>query len=95
MAMKFWRTPLDHDKIKPVHGQVNIIPDRCKGCGFCIQFCPRHVLEESEEMNQRGYHFPYAARPDECAACGLCEALCPDFAISVTTEEAEKEKTGV
>jgi len=82
--MKYWRKPLDQDKVKPIHGQVHVIPDRCKGCGFCIKYCPRQVLAESKDFNQKGYHFPYAAKPEECAACGLCEMLCPDFAINVT-----------
>lgn len=92
--MKYWRTPLDQDKVQPVHGHVEVLKDRCKGCGFCIQFCPRHVLEESSEMNQKGYHYPYAVRPDDCVACGLCEAMCPDFAIRVVTSD-DKEKAGV
>ncbi len=87
--MKYWRKPLDRDKVKPVRGLVRVIPDRCKGCGFCINLCPRHVLEESAEFNQKGYHYPYAARPESCAACGLCEMLCPDFAISVIEVEEE------
>ncbi len=91
---KYWRTPLDQDKVKPAHGEVQVIPDLCKGCGFCIQFCPRHVLEESTEMNQKGYHYPYAANSDACVACGLCEAICPDFAIRVKMKE-EREKAGV
>ena len=85
--MKYWRTPLDKDKVRPIKGRVEVLPERCKGCGFCIQYCPRHALEESTEMNQKGYHFPFAAKPDECTGCGLCEALCPDFAINAYVEE--------
>lgn len=92
--MKYWRKPLDQDKVKPIRGQVHVVLDRCKGCGFCIKYCPRQVLEESKELNQKGYHFPYAAKPEECAACGLCEMLCPDFAITVTEIE-EKETARV
>jgi len=90
---RFWRIPLDQDKVRPVCGQVHVLPERCKGCSFCIQFCPRQVLEESADMNQKGYKYPVAVNPEQCAACGLCEALCPDFAITVT--EKGKEKAGV
>ena len=31
--------------------EVIIIPERCKGCGFCIEFCPTQVLHRSPEMN--------------------------------------------
>ena len=85
--MKFWRTPLDKDKIKPIRGRINLIAERCKGCGFCIKFCPLEILAESEEVNQKGYHLVDVVKENECVACGLCEAICPDFAISVTIEE--------
>ena len=93
--MKYWRKPLDHDKVKRIRGQVHVIPDRCKGCGFCRAFCPRQVLEESADFNQKGYNFPDVARPDDCTGCGLCEMLCPDFAITVSLEEDVKETSNV
>ncbi|RKX71616.1 4Fe-4S ferredoxin [candidate division WOR-3 bacterium] len=86
--MKFWRKPLDADKVKPIRGEVIIIKDRCKGCGFCIEFCPRKVLEFSDEFNAKGYHPPYVKNPDDCVNCGLCEMICPEFAIfSIKKEE--------
>jgi FdhD protein len=44
----------------------------CKGCGFCIAFCPAEVLEFSEEFNSKGYHPPRAINPEACTGCGLC-----------------------
>ena len=85
--MRYWRTPLDQNKIKKRRSHIHILPDRCKGCKFCINFCPKHVLRESEEFNIKGYHPVCVANEDECAGCGLCEMICPDFAISVTTTE--------
>jgi 2-oxoglutarate ferredoxin oxidoreductase subunit delta len=86
--MKYWRTPLDIDKIKTPHGEVHIIAERCKGCGFCVEYCPKDVLIQSEEFNQKGYHPPEVAVPVECVNCNLCEMICPDFAIfSVPVEE--------
>jgi 2-oxoglutarate ferredoxin oxidoreductase subunit delta len=55
-----------------------------------VEYCPRDVLELSEEFNVKGYHPPYAKNPDECVFCGLCEMLCPDFAIWVTEKEVDK-----
>jgi len=88
--MKYWRKTLDQDQVKPIRGQVEVLKDRCKQCRFCIDFCPKQVLEESTEFNRKGYHPVYAAHPNECVNCGLCELICPEFAISVVPlEEGE------
>ena len=36
---------------------VNIDENRCKGCGLCIEFCPKQVLEFSRNYNEKGYHY--------------------------------------
>ena len=87
--MKYWRKPLDHEKWETPKGEVHIIDDRCKGCGFCIEFCPTDVLIESEKFNTKGYHPPEVKYPEACIACKLCELLCPDFSIYVIGPENE------
>lgn len=79
--MKFWRLPLDAEsQVIPV-GELVIIADRCKGCGFCIEFCPNKVLGESADFNSKGYHPPVMKPSIECNSCGICEVICPEFAI--------------
>ena len=68
-------------KAKKVRGVIFLNAARCKGCGFCIAFCPPHVLEFSAEFNPQGYHFPRLANADGCTGCDLCGLYCPDFAI--------------
>ena len=62
---------------------IVIIEPRCKGCGNCIEFCPRDVLEFADHFNKLGYHPPRVKSPDNCIGCHLCEYLCPEFAIFV------------
>jgi 2-oxoglutarate ferredoxin oxidoreductase subunit delta len=68
-------------KAKKVRGAVFMDTRRCKGCGFCIAFCPPRVLEFSPEFNPQGYHFPHLVNPEGCTGCDLCGLYCPDFAI--------------
>ena len=81
--MPLWRQPLDKDRILITRGIVHIIDDRCKGCGFCIEFCPQGVLELSSRTNAKGYHPPQVTSDVNCVNCGLCALLCPDFAIYI------------
>ena len=81
--MKLWRKTLDHEAVKPLRYELTVEPDLCKGCRFCIEFCPRHVITESKDLNAKGYR-PVVARPDaECLNCGLCDKVCPEFALKV------------
>jgi 2-oxoglutarate ferredoxin oxidoreductase subunit delta len=69
------------EKEKEPRGRVFIVRERCKGCGFCIEFCPTRVLAFEEGYNDKGYHPPMVARPGACSGCNLCGLYCPDFAI--------------
>ena len=87
----FGRTPLDLDEKETLipRGQVHIIPERCKGCNICIQFCPQQVLQESGGANVKGYHYPeiVPGKEESCVHCEFCTMICPEFAI-FTTEVA-------
>jgi 2-oxoglutarate ferredoxin oxidoreductase subunit delta len=60
---------------------IFIIEDRCKGCSYCIEFCPKDVLEEDKKLNRIGVHPPRVKDSTLCVGCGVCEDVCPDFAI--------------
>ncbi|HBF42840.1 MAG TPA: 4Fe-4S ferredoxin [Desulfobacteraceae bacterium] len=57
--------------------EVIINREWCKGCGICVAFCPKEVLEMDEEDK------PLWAHPEDCINCGLCELRCPDIAIEL------------
>ena len=76
---------------KPIKGNVHIDRERCKGCAFCVEYCPRDVLKLSADFNAKGYHPPDIIDEDECCYCQLCESICPEFAIFVTIKKKEEK----
>ena len=93
--MRYWRTPLDSERMRAPRGAVRIVVERCKGCGFCVEYCPRDVLALSSGFNRKGYHPPEAVREGACVNCNLCEMICPDFAIfSVLLPDAASSGAG-
>jgi 2-oxoglutarate ferredoxin oxidoreductase subunit delta len=88
--MKLWRKPFDHEEKTARPSRVVLNTDRCKGCGYCVEFCPTGALAMSQETNSKGYLLPEVVNNNKCLGCGLCEAICPDFGIKVLPEgEAE------
>ena len=73
-------------------GSVQIVVERCKACGFCVEFCPTDVLALSSAFNAKGYHPPYMVSPEGCSGCDLCGMYCPDFAIFGFKYPPDKEK---
>ncbi len=65
---------------KPKLKKHIIYRDWCKGCGICVELCPKQVLELDDKDKV------FAARADDCIACKLCEIRCPDLAIEIETE---------
>jgi 2-oxoglutarate ferredoxin oxidoreductase subunit delta len=72
---------LKDPKKEKYRGAVFVENDRCKGCAFCVEFCPTDALALASTFNVKGYHPPVLARPDQCNGCDLCGLYCPDFAI--------------
>jgi 2-oxoglutarate ferredoxin oxidoreductase subunit delta len=73
-------------------GRVSIVVERCKACGFCVEFCPTKVLALSSAFNSKGYHPPHVVLPEKCSGCDLCGMYCPDFAIyAYKTPDQKKE----
>jgi 2-oxoglutarate ferredoxin oxidoreductase subunit delta len=63
---------------------LKIKKDWCKGCGICVAFCPKQVLDLKDEKIE-------IVDMEKCIKCGLCELRCPDFAIFLGGNEDEKK----
>ncbi|MBO4235332.1 MAG: 4Fe-4S binding protein [Firmicutes bacterium] len=62
------------EKAKRDKSRLTIDQAWCKGCGICVEFCPKNVL------TLEGGKIKINSIAD-CIACGMCESLCPDYAI--------------
>ena len=64
--------------------KVTFNEERCKGCGLCVNACPKHILAlEKETINQKGYHPATIVDQSACIACAFCATMCPDSVITV------------
>ena len=52
-------------------------PERCTGCGTCVDHCPVSALSINGQKN-----IP-EVDPDVCIACFFCQEMCPEKAITL------------
>ncbi len=58
--------------------------DACKGCGLCVDACPKKIVTlNHEEINAKGFHPAGVIDMDACIGCGFCATMCPDVVITV------------
>lgn len=60
--------PIDKEK------SLTVEKDWCKGCGICVAFCPKKVLDMKDGK-------VFISNLEACIQCGQCELRCPDYAI--------------
>ena len=58
--------------------------DKCKGCGLCVDVCPKQVLIlAKDKINKKGPHPAECIDLDQCIGCASCAVMCPDCIIKV------------
>tara|TARA_B100000614_G_C14436071_1_gene448199 strand:- start:388 stop:606 length:219 start_codon:yes stop_codon:yes gene_type:complete len=70
---------------------VTFQDDRCKGCGLCVNACPKGIVAlDTRRINAKGYNPAYVTDMSQCIACGFCAMMCPDVVIAVERVAAVK-----
>lgn len=56
---------------------LNVFPEKCTGCGMCVEVCPHDVFRiENRKVT--------LTDKDRCMECGACEKNCDFGAIKVS-----------
>ena len=64
--------------------KVTFQTDLCKGCGLCVNACPKGCLTIADHMiNKKGYSPAVMTAEDKCIGCAFCATMCPDCIITV------------
>lgn len=65
-----------------VKGDIILDIEKCKGCELCVVACPQDTLEQSRNVNSKGYLYIVKVE-DNCTGCTNCALVCPEGAITV------------
>lgn len=62
---------------------IQIEKDQCTGCGNCLAYCLRGLLQLSAaaDCNARGVRYAQLTDAAQCVGCGLCEQACTAAAM--------------
>ena len=51
-------------------------PDKCNGCGNCVEICPSEVYKLESDKSK-------TVRPEDCIECWACVTQCPAESIQL------------
>lgn len=70
--------------------RVRILLKFCKGCGLCVEACPKGCLELSSALSESGVTPAVVKDDSKCTSCGNCAVICPDAAVEILDRLAKK-----
>ena len=58
--------------------------DECKGCGLCVNACPKQLLTLAKDKIKKTGLYPVEMTDmSKCIGCAFCATMCPDCIITV------------
>ena len=64
--------------------KVTFREDICKGCGLCVEACPKKILEiAKDQINKKGHNPARITDQEKYIGCAFCATMCPDCVITV------------
>ena len=67
-----------------IMAKVTFEEQLCKGCGLCVEACPKGILTLSRtRLNQKGHSPVEMTDQEKCIGCAFCATMCPDSVITV------------
>ncbi|HET9756685.1 MAG TPA: 4Fe-4S dicluster domain-containing protein [Candidatus Limnocylindrales bacterium] len=70
--------------VRHAFAPLEIAAERCKGCGLCVDVCPKGILAlDVSTVNELGYHPIRLTDAAACTSCALCARICPDTVFAV------------
>ncbi|HEY7161043.1 MAG TPA: 4Fe-4S binding protein, partial [Acidobacteriota bacterium] len=69
-----------------------VLDSFCKGCGRCIDACPKGCIHTSGHVHAVSGLIPVELVLDQCNGCGLCLTACPEpYGLSVHEDQLDAE----
>lgn len=89
--LKSKRTPILPPPPSNYKYEILIDSEQCDGCELCLSFCPKDIIEISEQnFNSRMLHYAIVVKPEECGGCRQCERLCPTVSLYILETETKE-----